>query len=271
MSLVVSTHTVPGTAAGDIDVLVMAPAAAKRPLPLVLLLHGRQGHADDWLAVRPALDAAIDAGSIREAVFVAPDGRWSDRGSWWVDSAHHSGALVQTALVDGVLPWIDRKLPVVPHRSARTVAGVSMGGAGAVLLALARRDLFDSAVALSPAIYLPPAPADSSVRTTGAFGAGDVVFDEARFEAYSYLRLLADAAHRPPALDIAVIVGDGESARTGADEERDLVFEAARLYRHLRTADEITAHLRVTDGGHDWQTWRSGLVAGLELLNSRKR
>ena len=47
-----------------------------------------------------------------------------------------------------------------------------MGGYGALRYSLAHPDLFGAAIVLSPAVYFPEPPSDSSTREFGAFGKG---------------------------------------------------------------------------------------------------
>jgi enterochelin esterase-like enzyme len=60
---------------------------------------------------------------------------------------------------------VDRRFPVKSGRSARAIAGVSMGGYGTVKLALDRPDLFAFAGAISAALDVPTRP--FSVRRFG--------------------------------------------------------------------------------------------------------
>ena len=47
-----------------------------------------------------------------------------------------------------------------------------MGGYGAIRYSLAHPDLFGASIVLSPAVYVPKPPSDSSTREFGAFGKG---------------------------------------------------------------------------------------------------
>ena len=61
-----------------------------------------------------------------------------------------------------------------------------MGGYGAMRYALAHPELFGAAIVLSPAVYFPLPPRDSSTREFGAFGNGSVRFDEAIYQEKNY-------------------------------------------------------------------------------------
>jgi hypothetical protein len=57
---------------------------ADDPVALVYLLHGRGGAAEDWLPVLAGL-------ALPPLVAVLPDAPWSERASWYVDSAAADG------------------------------------------------------------------------------------------------------------------------------------------------------------------------------------
>ena len=70
-----------------------------------------------------------------------------------------------------------------------------MGGYGAIRFSLAHPDLFVSSIVLSPAVYVPKPPDDSSTREFGAFGRGQRLFSTAIYKSLNYpeeLRALRD-------------------------------------------------------------------------------
>ena len=133
-------------------------------------------------------------------IVVMPDAPWSDRGSWYVDSSFTgtpTGRPVRTALSEDLVAHVDATYRTLADREHRVVGGCSMGGAGALELLLARPDLFSGALALSPAVYEPLPPADSTTRAFGAFGSGPERFVDAVYAEHTAAALLAarDPAH----------------------------------------------------------------------------
>jgi enterochelin esterase-like enzyme len=101
--------------------------------PVVYLLHGMPGSPAEYpggTQLGTFADAAIAAGRVRPFIGVMPaagtspryDGEWA--GEW------------ETALVDRVVPWVDRSLPTVASPAGRVIAGLSAGGYGAFDIAL---------------------------------------------------------------------------------------------------------------------------------------
>jgi enterochelin esterase-like enzyme len=182
----VSTAAEPGTIAPaavrsatlgeDINYNVYLPAEyeeSDRRYPVIYLLHGRGDSMSAWTQVKSRLDELIGSGEIPPTIAIMPDAPWSSRASWYVDSAYTGadpGRPVETALLEDLVPHVDATYRTIADRTGRAVAGYSMGGAGALRYSLAHPDLFGAAIALSPAVYFPLPPSDSSTREFGAFG-----------------------------------------------------------------------------------------------------
>jgi enterochelin esterase-like enzyme len=121
---------------GEGSFLVYLPpgfASTTQRYPVLYLLHGRNGHASAFLeaGVQQSLDRLIAAGSIPPMIAVMVQDRdW--RNNWRdIGTRHSAGYVVE------VQELIDRMLPTVAGRAGRAIAGSSMGGFGAMHVALA--------------------------------------------------------------------------------------------------------------------------------------
>jgi enterochelin esterase-like enzyme len=217
-------------------------------LPWGLLLHGRTGASADWDEVLPSLEAA----ALPPFLGIAVDAPWLERSSFYTDSAYRDGQAVETALVRDLVPHVSREWPVAVERSARLVAGYSMGGAGALRLALRYPELFGGLVALSPATYFPLPPPDSNTRPFGAFGRGHVVFDEDAYRAWHHSSL------PPSGLPLRAFVA------AGTDES--LRVEASVVASDLRSRPGVEVAHHTYPGGHTFEVWRPALVDGLRFV-----
>jgi enterochelin esterase-like enzyme len=221
------------------------PEGERDDLYLALLLHGRTDSSHGWDPVLPALEAA----DLPPFLGVLVDAPWSERSSWYTDSVHRDGRPVETALVHDLLPHLDQTWPVRRDRVGRVVGGYSMGGAGALRLALAHPEAFGGLVALSPAVYDPFPPAGSNARMFGAFGRADEAFDEATYTAWLPSRL------PPSGLPLRAFVA------AGADES--LAADALVVGTDLAGRPGVTLTQQTYAGGHGWETWEPGLIDGL--------
>jgi crotonobetainyl-CoA:carnitine CoA-transferase CaiB-like acyl-CoA transferase/enterochelin esterase-like enzyme len=254
-----TTSAYSATLGTSIDYTIYLPdgySTGSGQYPVMYLMHGRGGSMADWARVAPRLDELIAGGVVAPLIAVMPDAPWSDRGSWYVDSAHVDGALVETALTGDLVRAVDAAWRTVPSREGRLVGGVSMGGAGALRFVLGHPELFHAALLLSPAVYSPLPPESSNTRRFGAFGVGDQLFSDEQYRSLGYLSQLAE---RSAGLPIRLFVAAG-------DTEVGAATEALVLYNALRAQPDISASLRIVPGGHDWGTWLSGLVQGLTAL-----
>ena len=76
--------------------------------------------------------------------------------SWYVDNADAGGAgYYATAFLDELIPYIDSRFATLGRREGRAIAGLSMGGYGALRYALDRPDLFCAVASLSGALFKP--------------------------------------------------------------------------------------------------------------------
>ncbi|MEU6714649.1 alpha/beta hydrolase-fold protein [Nonomuraea sp. NPDC046802] len=254
-----TTGAAPSPALGeDVAYTLYLPSGYDRSTarhPVLYLLHGRGDTMQAWTRVKTVLDDMIRTRRIPPVIAVMPDAPWSERGNWYVDSRHDGGRPVETALTRDLVAHVDETYRTAPIRQARLVGGYSMGGAGALRFALAHQDLFSAAAVLSPAVYTPLPPSDSSARDYGAFGKGEERFSEEIYRALNYPALLPRLDPDLP-VRLFVAVGDDEYANPDpADARHDLDFESAALYNAARRSPALSAQLRVMDGGHDWSVW----------------
>lgn len=232
---------------GELGFLLRVPQG-RGPHPVNVLLHGRGDGARSW---RPVF------GELPPGVVLIPDAPWLDRAGYWVDSAHPGGRAVETAVVRDLLSWAQDELPITGDRAARTVAGYSMGGAGAVRLGLAHPELFGTVIALSPALYDPEPPEGSSARESGAFGTASALFDPAVYARLGHRAALA--AHPGTPTRLLVAAGDAEPATPGAPAALAVGAQARELVRLAAATPGIAATFREFPGGHGWETWRPAL------------
>ncbi len=238
--------------------------------PTIYLLHGRGSTAAEWARVGRDLDRLAAAGEIPPLIAVLPDAPWNQRASYFVDSVYtgpEPGRPVETAFTTELILHVDAAYRTIADRSARAVAGYSMGGYAALRYALAHADLFMGAIVLSPAVYVPFPPQGSSTREFGAFGVGDRLFDEAAWTARNYPAAAEVFAASGFRSRLFIAVGDDEYKHPDpADRLHDLDLEAHMVFNFVSRVPNLSAELRVLDGGHDWSVWRAGFIEGIKYL-----
>ena len=236
----------------DVTLYVPPEAQGVADLPIVVLLHGVYGSHWAWaLKGRAHLTAArlIAQGMLPPAVLLMPsDGLWGD-GSGYVVHADHD---VERWIVDE-MPALARDIVTgCSARSPLLVAGLSMGGFGALRLAGKYPRRIAAAAALSA--VTDATQFDALIEETRA-GWNPALADR------SVLAALASASGPRPALRIDC----------GLD---DPYLEVNReLHRELQRV-EIAHQYAEGPGGHDWGYWSTTLEHTLrffgEVLHARE-
>jgi enterochelin esterase-like enzyme len=240
--------------------------------PVIYLLHGRGDDLYAWLNGVNVLDRLIASGEVTPVIAIMPDMPSSDRAGYYIDSEYTGTDFpaepVETAFFADLIPHVDATYRTLAAREGRAVGGYSMGGAGAVRYVLAHPDQFAGGIILSPAVYVPQPPVDSSTRLFGAFGVGETLFDEAQYTRLNYPALFEPFTATELSVSLFIAVGDDEWKNpTEEDRLHDLDMEAHLLYNLARRVPRLLAEFRVYDGGHDWDVWRPGFEEGLRYLN----
>lgn len=263
-----------------VDYNIYLPAAYQNSsarYPVIYLLHGRGDSMAGWLNAKNDLDALIASGAVPPMIAVMPDFPSSDRAGYYVDSQYTGSAApaaepVETAFFSELIPHIDATYRTVAARDGRLVGGYSMGGYGALRYSLAHPDMFVGALVLSPAVYIPLPPVDSSTREFGAFGVGDSLFDPQVYTDLNYPALLPAFGQTGLGLSMFIAVGDDEwKNERPEDMLHDLDLEAHMVFNHVVRVPSIRSEFRVYDGGHDWDVWQRGFNEGLLFLSRALR
>ena len=156
-----------------------------RRFPVAYYLHGLSGTETDWVS-KASIDVTADslfARGVPEMILVMPDG---DDGWYttWVDPVSYQSCAdsvrVENAnrycvehsryddyIARDVVRHIDATYRTIADREHRAVAGLSMGGYGAISLALRFSDVFGAAASHSGVVspmYVGPRPSDEPVR-----------------------------------------------------------------------------------------------------------
>lgn len=256
------------------ECLVIAPARSPTAtLPVLYLLHGSDDQPRCWVDKTPLLELSAET----DAVIVAPEGGVVGYYTDWV----HPGA-------DGNRPGWERfhleEIPRVllgraPVEKRFTIAGISMGGYGALTYACLYPDRFRAVASLSGLPHITKRSISAFVRFTvrrqgepahAPFGdprGGDSVWT-ARDPFHNATRLmdtpvyLAWGTGRRLAGERA-FVGSGLIERLVAHAHRDFV---ARLRSH-----GVTPVTSVHMGTHDWPYWQRELPRAWSFLVENMR
>jgi enterochelin esterase-like enzyme len=252
-------------------------AARKEAYPVLFLLHGLGDEAAGWLNVGAAnviLDNLINQGKAKPMVMVntlgygTPDGPRGAMGAGMIPA-------FAKALVEEVLPQVEKGYHVSKDRNQRAIAGLSMGGAEALYTGLNYMDRFAYVGSFSGAFVMwsraassAPAPAGggaaappgaSAAAGAGGRGAGrgPQPMEPADFEK-SFPNLTAKANSQLKLVWIACGVDDGLN---GVNRQ----FKA-----WLKSKDIQFTDLEIPGYAHVWPLWRRNVAELAPLLFQAK-
>jgi S-formylglutathione hydrolase FrmB len=225
----------------DMQYRVFLPqAAGNQKLPAVYLLHGGGGNGfRDW-----SNDSDVARFASQGLLLVMPEADYS----YYTNAAQRPQDRYEDYIMVDLQADVEQRFPVRSHRGGRAIIGVSMGGFGAVKLALRHPEQFGFAGALSPAIDAPRRRftwrrIDQSRHFQEIFGPEDspTRHDNDPF----FLVRGADAAQTPY---FYMTCGKQEG-----------LLAPVREFSALLDRYHIAHEFHTVAGGHDWNNWNSQL------------
>lgn len=237
----------------DVRVRVLLPrgyAGSQRHYPVLYLLHGLYGDFTNWETFTELESYTRDL----PLILVMPDAG----NSWYVNSATTPANKFEDFLTVDVLPAIERRYRVLAVRDHRAIAGLSMGGYGALKYGLKHPELFVIAGSFSGALNAPRDLADQEPRfapyLNPVFGARD---SSAR-SANDLFRLITGLAPQfAPYLYLDCGTHD------------PYFIPVNRAFVAALHAGNFTYEYHETPGAHDWQYWNQRISFFLHLLIAR--
>ena len=123
---------------------VIVPEGIKGPFPVFYLLHGLSDDYSVWCR-RTSIERYV---ADLPLIVVMPDG---GRG-FYCDGIENPRQACESAIVKDLIGFIDNTFPTIAKREGRVIGGLSMGGYGALKLAVKFPELFCATVSHSGAV-----------------------------------------------------------------------------------------------------------------------
>ena len=130
-------------------------ASPAKRFPTLYLLHGFlvnnrlwTTNASQGMTLQSLMDGMIKSSKIREMIVVAPNGWNAYRGAFYTNSSVTGNW--EDYMFRDLVQNIDANYRTIAKPQSRGIAGHSMGGYGAVTLAMKHPDVFSAVYALSP-------------------------------------------------------------------------------------------------------------------------
>lgn len=215
----------------------------------VYLLHGLSGHFDNWtLKTKLAQTAAFC-----QCIVITPEGG----DGWYTDSSSKPNDKYESYIIKELIPEIDKKFRTISDRDHRAIAGLSMGGYGAIKFGLKYPEMFVVAGSFSGAIG---AASITEKQIPGAIGRSiDAIFgangSDTRRSNDPFTLIRGATAEKIKTFPFLYVDCGTE----------DFLFQNNREFVDLLLEKKVPHEFRQLPGGHNWKYWDAQVREFLEL------
>lgn len=211
--------------------------------PVLYLLHGHGGDYKNW-AERTEVEALADK---HQMLIVMPDGNIN---SWYVDSSFKPNSNYQRYIGEEIPAYLDSHYRTIAQRSGRAITGLSMGGFGALNIALAYPTQFIAAGSTSGGV--------DPRGFEGKWGLNEVFGDPLVHQDVWMQKAIINRIDGFKQNNLALIVDCGVED----------FFVAANRRLHQALLDKGIAHTYIEQpGGHNWPYWAASIGLQAEFLS----
>ncbi len=218
---------------------ILPEGQGKGPFPVFYLLHGLSDDHTTWTR-RTSVERYVDGLPL---IVVMPN---SERG-WYTDAQDLRNQNFETLIMRDIIGFVDNNFQTIAAREGRVIAGLSMGGYGAMKLALKHPNMFCAAVSHSGAVE---------------FASNSFVEAEDGERGADWLREFIPIFGKNPQgsdNDVFALAQRGESStrpalRIDCGTEDFLIEHNRRFHAHLQKLGiehEYVEHA----GEHNWDYW----------------
>jgi putative tributyrin esterase len=207
--------------------------------PVIYLLHGLTGSHRNWTDLS-SLGIYAQAYKV---IIVTPEGA----NGWYTDSVASPSDKFESYIIQELIPEIEKKYRVIPARDKRAIAGLSMGGYGALKFGLKYPDKFAVAGSFSGALG---AASFTEREIPGAIGKTiDGIFGPAGSETrksndiFGMIRSMTPESMKA----IPFLYLD-----CGTE---DFLFANNRQFVDLLVEKKVPHEFRQLPGAHNWKYW----------------
>jgi S-formylglutathione hydrolase FrmB len=230
-------------------------STSHRRFPVLYLLHGYTGNYTDWVT----RTGIVRYARAYEEIIVMPDAA----DSWYVNNYADPKLKWEDYVIEDLIPYVDSHYRTVASRRGRAIAGLSMGGYGALYLGLKYHNLFSAVASLSGVV----ASADLAGRDPAVWkmiGEKMPKMKETLLEDFGPPSNPARKGEDPFLL-IRQLTPEERPALFLAVGESDPFLQQNREFVALLSSLKIAYHYHEVPGGHEWKVWDEEIQSVLAL------
>jgi len=208
------------------------------------LLHGYGGTYGNWLERVPKIKQLADH---YQVIIVMPDG---DKNSWYWDSPVDKKSRYETFVSKELIQYVDNHFKTKQNKNARAIAGLSMGGQGALFLAFRHQDIFGAAGSMSGGLDIRPFPLNWEMKDKlGSYAKNHQLWDE-----YAVINQIYRLT--PGSLQLIIDCGVSD------------FFYQVNKNMHQKLLERNIPHVYIErPGGHSWEVWRDAIDYQMVFFN----
>jgi S-formylglutathione hydrolase FrmB len=219
------------------------PKEKNRRYPTIYLLHGSPGLITDWVKAGDAANSAnelISTKKIQELIMVMPDGNGAPGAtSEWGNSANHKQPL-ESYVSDELVHYIDQHFRTIPNAAHRAIGGLSMGGFGAMNIAVHNPSIFNWVISLG-----------GYYKATGTIWGSNIAYRR-------YNSAIIQIGLRPQARQLHIFLGD-------AYQDNPYYTDTVQYAQQLNRLGIKYTFVK-EPGHHSWKIWATQLYQALKWL-----
>ena len=219
--------------------------------PVLYLFHGSGGDEEAWPTMGAAnviMDNVIAQGKARPMIVVMPNAYARELASLdlagprtapppGVGGTKHDHVANEQAVIDDLIPFVDKHFRTIPERENRAMAGLSMGSSITLNVGIKRLDVFASIGLLSSGSFRDPAAAMETIEKVNP-------------------EFLADPAATAKKLKLLFF-------SCGTEDNR---IDGMKKVSEDLNSRKIPVVFKSYPGEHEWKVWRHSLTDLAPLL-----
>lgn len=230
----------------------------KERYPVVYLLHGFNQDHTSWFV---SSELVRYAASYRFIIISPKFGN-----SWYTNSVTQPERRFEDAFIMDLLPSIDSHYRTDTSRNARSIAGLSMGGYGALKFGVKYPGLFGFAAGFSPSMQFPAGLEDTAVvarRSAASNASVRAAFGGTRTPQWDEQIIPSIIDRASPTALPYIYLSAGSS-----DNIPEVPVQMHQLADRLRRR-KVSFEMHETPGGHDWKFWDAEIEQVLMVIARR--
>ncbi len=220
---------------------------------VIYVLHGYSGNHSDWTKLTDIEKLADQY----DVIIVNPDGNY---GSWYLDSDIDKSSQYETYIAEDLVNYIDSTYSTNRSKSGRAITGLSMGGFGALHIAINNQARFAAVSGISAGVDVRPFSAEFDLtKVLGSFSENKGKWDNIAIINNLHKIAAGNTAWKKGADNLAIMLDIGVD---------DFFIEQNRALHQAMLDLRIRHDYIERPGIHDWHYWNKVIAYQFLFLTS---